>query len=163
MTPFLKPLPRYACRKEVGALKIQHVIPNPRGVELHFEDTTFVPFQLGLTWAATNDPKPGWFLVVHDDGYISCSPPHVFEEDYVRIADVVWPALEGVGPTPIDDAGAVFQPHADAQEQLTVRLDLDAPCRNALARGGKSYPKSNCQRCGTLLRPGWQCAEGIKP
>jgi len=43
-----------------------------------------------------------------------------------------------------------------------LRLDPNAPCRNALAREGKPYPKSNCQRCGTLMRPGWKCAEGVE-
>ena len=37
-----------------------------------------------------------------------------------------------------------------------------APCRNALARDGKPYPKSSCQRCGTLLRSGWKCANGVE-
>lgn len=57
---------------------------------------------------------------------------------------------------------APAEPGACQQEPLTIRLDPNAPCRNALARDGKSYPKSNCQRCGTLLRPGWKCAEGVE-
>lgn len=37
-----------------------------------------------------------------------------------------------------------------------------ATCRNALRRDGKPFPKSSCQRCGTLLRPGWKCADGVE-
>lgn len=50
---------------------------------------------------------------------------------------------------------------ASKPEPETVTLNLDAPCRNALKRDGECYPKSNCQRCGTLMRPGWKCAEGL--
>jgi len=56
---------------------------------------------------------------------------------------------------------ALAEPKAHHQEPMTIRLDPNAPCRNALAREGKPYPKSNCQRCGTLMRPGWKCAEGV--
>lgn len=57
---------------------------------------------------------------------------------------------------------ALAEPKAHHQEPMTIRLDPNAPCRNALAREGKPYPKSNCQRCGTLMRPGWKCAEGVE-
>lgn len=61
---------------------------------------------------------------------------------------------------------------AEAQQAGPVRLTgatnmepaiiEGAPCRNALARDGKPYPKSSCQRCGTLLRSGWKCANGVE-
>lgn len=57
---------------------------------------------------------------------------------------------------------ALAEPKAHHQEPMTLRLDPNATCRNALAREGKPYPKSNCQRCGTLMRPGWKCAEGVE-
>ena len=57
---------------------------------------------------------------------------------------------------------ALAEPKAHHQEPMTIRLDPNALCRNALAREGKPYPKSNCQRCGTLMRPGWKCAEGVE-
>lgn len=47
-------------------------------------------------------------------------------------------------------------------EAAPAEHDEQFPCRNALARDGKPYPKSNCQRCGTLMRPGWKCAEGVE-
>lgn len=34
-------------------------------------------------------------------------------------------------------------------------------CRLRLQAEGKAYPKSSCAKCGTLLRPNFQCAEGL--
>lgn len=48
--------------------------------------------------------------------------------------------------------------HRQAEPELVE----GAPCRNALWRDGKPFPKSSCQRCGTLLRPGWKCADGVE-
>lgn len=47
---FLKLLPQYDCHKRVGALKIALVLPNPRGIELHFTDESVVPFQMSDEW-----------------------------------------------------------------------------------------------------------------
>ena len=74
-----------------------------------------------------------------------------------RSIDLVFADHSLVNPFDLDASGAVFQPN----DPPVVTIDRDAPCRNALARDGKSYPKSSCQRCGTLLRPGWKCAEGV--
>lgn len=87
MTPFLKPFPRYVCYKQVGALQIKAVIPNPRGVELHFVDETFVPIQMDLSWVAEHGPVAGDYLVVYDEGYMSRSPAKAFEEGYTKIED----------------------------------------------------------------------------
>lgn len=145
MTPFLKPLPRYRCHKEVSALKISAAIPNPRGFELHFVDQSFVPFQVDAFWVAKHLPSDkgyghlvGGYAVWYDDGYLSWSPASAFEEGYTAIDDV--PVAPPAAPP----------------------LNPDALCRNALARDGKPFPKSNCQRCGTLMRPGWTCADGVE-
>lgn len=74
-----------------------------------------------------------------------------------RSIDLVFADHSLVNPFDLDASGSVFQPN----DPPVVTIDRDAPCRNALARDGKSYPKSSCQRCGTLLRPGWKCAEGV--
>lgn len=58
------------------------------------------------------------------------------------------------------------QGHASQQEaneaQEPAFINPDAPCRNALRRDGKPFPKSSCQRCGPLIRPGWKCADGVE-
>lgn len=35
-------------------------------------------------------------------------------------------------------------------------------CRNALKEMGLPYPRSSCAKCGSLLRPGWRCADRIE-
>lgn len=186
MTPFLKPLPRYRCHKEVSALKIKAVIPNPRGYELHFENALFVPMQVSTEWMMKHLPSDhgyshlcGGYAVWYEDGYMSWSPAAAFEGGYTPVDALApttdWSAWPG-GPSEVEAAlasrdaeierlrGEVdrLDPRASHQEPLSVRLDPNAPCRNALARDGKSYPKSSCRRCGTLLRPGWKCAEGVE-
>jgi len=37
---------------------------------------------------------------------------------------------------------------------------MSTMCRERLKATGHPYPKSSCQKCGTLMRPGWRCAEG---
>lgn len=32
-------------------------------------------------------------------------------------------------------------------------------CRQKRVALGLSYPKSGCDKCGSIIRPGWQCAE----
>lgn len=34
-------------------------------------------------------------------------------------------------------------------------------CRLKLQAEGKPYPKSSCAKCGSLIRPNFQCAEGL--
>lgn len=36
---------------------------------------------------------------------------------------------------------------------------LSTRCREKLRAAGLPYPKSNCEQCGSLIRPGWRCAE----
>lgn len=86
MTPFLKPLPRYRNTIEIGALQVKAIIPNPRGVELHFVDETFVPMQVSLSWVAASGLKEGDYLGVFEDGHMSRIPADAFEcGDYTPV------------------------------------------------------------------------------
>lgn len=85
MNQFLRQLPRYRCHKEVSALKIADIVPNPRGYELHFEDQRFAPHQVSEEWVGKHWPQPGWYFVVYEDGYQSCSPAQAFESGYALI------------------------------------------------------------------------------
>ncbi len=42
-----------------------------------------------------------------------------------------------------------------------VAEDVSKPCRQELINTGGFYPKSSCQRCGSILRPGWKCSKEI--
>lgn len=78
-------LPRYQCHKQVQALKIKLRIPNPRGVELHFEDERFAPHQVDAVWFDKHKVEAGGYLVVYPDGYQSYSPAEAFEAGYTLI------------------------------------------------------------------------------
>lgn len=84
---FLKLLPQYDCHKRVGALKIALVLPNPRGIELHFTDESVVPFQMSDEWDKKHSPYAGGYLVAYADGYLSFSPPAAFEQGYKPVSD----------------------------------------------------------------------------
>lgn len=84
---FLKPLPMYRCHKEVAALKIAHVVPNPRGFELHFTDESYAPVEMSEGWMSRHRAQAGGYLVVYEDGYKSWSPEKAFEAGYSRIPD----------------------------------------------------------------------------
>lgn len=107
-TSFLRQLPRYQCHKQVSALKIKAVIPNPRGFELHFEDERFAPHEVSASWVAKHRTGPidsfellaGGYLVAYDDGYLSWSPAGAFESGYTLVdASVCVP-----GPLDFGDA-----------------------------------------------------------
>lgn len=85
---FLKMLPRYQCHKQVNALQISGIFPNPRGVELHFVDDSVIPFQMSNEWFARHCPHVGGYLVAYDDGYLSFSPADVFHAGYSRMDEV---------------------------------------------------------------------------
>ena len=82
---FVISLPRYRCHKEVHALKIEHVIPNPRGAELHFVDKRFVPVPVNHGFIAKHNPMPGRYWVLYPDGYQSVSPAEAFEDGYTLV------------------------------------------------------------------------------
>ena len=78
-------LPRYRCHKDVWALKIKAVIPNPRGFELHFENERYVPHEVSSEWVVKHKPGSDGYFVVYADGYQSYSPAKAFEEGYSLI------------------------------------------------------------------------------
>lgn len=90
---FLRALPRYQCHKQVWALQIKAVIPNPRGFELHFVDERFAPHEVPAAWVEKHNPEPtghnggleGGYIVAYDDGYLSWSPAGAFESGYTLV------------------------------------------------------------------------------
>lgn len=78
-------LPRYQCHKKVWALKIAHLLANPRGVELHFEDQGYAPMQFPAEWIDKHKVEAGGYFVWYDDGYKSYSPAAAFEAGYTLI------------------------------------------------------------------------------
>ena len=62
-------LPQYqhiSANVTVRALKIAAIIPNPRGIELHFENARFAPIQVSNQWDRFWAPEPGGFYG-HDE------------------------------------------------------------------------------------------------
>jgi hypothetical protein len=82
VSSFTIPLPRYQCHKQVSALKVKALVPNPRGYELHFEDERFCPIEVTYNWYHKHEPVLGGYFVVYDDGYQSFSPAEAFEAGY---------------------------------------------------------------------------------
>lgn len=135
MTAFTIPLPRYQCHKQVSALKIKAVVPNPRGVELHFDDERFCPHQVELFWVTQHGAEAGGYFVVYADGYTSYSPAAAFEAGYTLLeegSDRAWSAFAYEwpgGPAEVDAALA----SRDAEiERLRHASDAALLLRNAL-------------------------------
>jgi hypothetical protein len=40
-------------------------------------------------------------------------------------------------------------------------MTTDPQCRLARIAQGLSYPRSSCAKCGSVIRAGWSCAEGL--
>lgn len=80
-------LPRYQCNKTVQALKIAHVLANPRGVELHFEDQRFVPLQVDAAWFDQHKVEAGGYLTISNVVIMGYLPGPIFENDYTLIED----------------------------------------------------------------------------
>lgn len=82
-------MPKYQCHKQVWALKIKEMWPNPEtaagGWTLHFEDENYAPIFMNYTWCNKHQPKEGGYYVVYEDGYKSFSPAEAFESGYTRI------------------------------------------------------------------------------
>lgn len=75
-------LPQYQRgQHRLGALRIAAIIPNPRGIELHFENTRYAPIQVGQQWVAIHAPELGTYFVVMDDGKDGCMSADVFESE----------------------------------------------------------------------------------
>jgi hypothetical protein len=84
---FLDAMPRYRCHKEVRALKIEKLLPKPDGTAI----TTILRCEggfmvkVGAQYMLRNNPEPGGYYVVYEDGYESFSPAKAFEDGYTRI------------------------------------------------------------------------------
>lgn len=84
-----RPIPTYQCHKQVQALKIKAIIPNPRGVELHFEDERFCPIEFGDEWVNRHEPQLGGYVVWYPgDNYVSFSPAEAFEAGYTLVDEM---------------------------------------------------------------------------
>lgn len=107
-----RPIPTYQCHKQVQALKIKAIIPNPRGVELHFEDERFCPIQFDEEWVNRHFPYPGGYVVWYGsdnyaNNYVSFSPALAFEAGYTLVDGLAqapdWSAWPG-GPSEVEAA-----------------------------------------------------------
>jgi hypothetical protein len=100
-------MPRYACHKEVWALKIALVVPADRptlseleallesdglmgrqpipGARLIFTDPRYAPIDVDRDFLDRHNPEEGGYYVVYKDGYKSFSPAEAFEEGYTKI------------------------------------------------------------------------------
>lgn len=79
-------MPKYRCHKKVWALQIKSIAEITDGLMLSFEEPHFAPRQFNTDeLKGRPTPQPGWYFVQYEDGYISFSPPEVFEEGYTLI------------------------------------------------------------------------------
>lgn len=79
-------MPRYLSHKTVWALKIKAVSHLSCGSAiLFFEEEPYAARMFPASYVTKHDPKPGGYLVVYDDGYLSWSPAEAFEAGYTRI------------------------------------------------------------------------------
>ena len=85
----LRELPRYSDNKlagiEIHALKIKHVIDNPRGFELHFEDERFAPHQVSNDWMTQHAAECGGYIAFESDGNGSYWEAEAFESVFEAV------------------------------------------------------------------------------
>lgn len=141
--PFLKNLPLYQSHKVVGALQVSSVIPNPRGVELHFYDTSFVPVQMPTEWDEKHSPFAGGYLVSYADGYLSFSPPQAFETGYKRIEGDSVTAPPSPAPEFVQSSQASIDVVAERRRQIDIEgwgfPNDDELIRDELAEAAIAY------------------------
>lgn len=87
--PAHREMPKYACHKQVWALKIKEVHIRDIGTEatyysLHFVDEGYAPLRVSADYVHKHNPRSGGYYVVYKDGYASFSPAAAFEEGYTR-------------------------------------------------------------------------------
>lgn len=83
-------LPRYERRQPseiIQALKIAHLLANPRGMELHFDDRRFMPVQVDATWFDRNKVEAGGYFVFYESGVRAFWPCELFERWHMLIED----------------------------------------------------------------------------
>jgi hypothetical protein len=81
-------MPRYVSHKQVWALEIDSVGPNPEAMaskRLTFRDKGYAPVQAPGEMFARYTPVPGDFYVQYADGYKSFSPRKAFLEGYKAV------------------------------------------------------------------------------
>lgn len=71
--------------RQVRALKIAAVIPNPRGFELHFENTRFAPIQVSNRWHIDWAPAPGCYYGHAENGEPFCHAAEFFDPLYTMV------------------------------------------------------------------------------
>lgn len=87
---YTRPLPGYrgrSCAAVVHALKVELLLENPRGIELHFEDKGFVPFQVPALWAEIQKAEAGCYFVWDRYGDKSCMAAAEFEASFTLIEE----------------------------------------------------------------------------
>lgn len=70
---------------DIGALQIEHVIDNPRGVELHFSNRQFAPHQISHELRQYYNPKPGDWACFAWAGRVYIVSDEVFKRDYIPV------------------------------------------------------------------------------
>jgi hypothetical protein len=91
-------MPRYKCHKEVWALKIKEIHPQPAasadpsqtdgcdgGAMIVPVDPGYGPLYVDWQFLRRHNPTVGGYYVVYKDGYRSFSPQREFEDGYTRI------------------------------------------------------------------------------
>jgi hypothetical protein len=71
--------------RQVRALKVAAVIPNPRGIELHFENTRYAPIQVSNRWNIDWAPEPGGYYGHAQNGEPFYMSADGFNENYTMI------------------------------------------------------------------------------
>lgn len=91
---FLRPLPWWRVivgGAHVGALRIKLLVPNPRGVELHFEDERFAPIEVP---SVPDSGMAGDYLVANEDGSLLLVGRDVFQSIARALPDGVDPSTD---------------------------------------------------------------------
>lgn len=89
-------MPKYACHKQVWALKIQSISLDADKAQIEDRETDgtaiitpsdkgFAPFKVDAEYVHKHKPQVGGYYVVYKDGYKSFSPAGAFEEGYTKI------------------------------------------------------------------------------
>lgn len=71
--------------RQVRALKIAAVIPNPRGIELHFENTRYTPIQVSNRWHIDWAPEAGGYYGQAENGEPFYLEQSAFEHAYTMV------------------------------------------------------------------------------
>ncbi len=84
--------PRYRCHKIVNAALIESIIPstyNEGGILVRSKDIDgeMLSLHFNKPWVDKFEPVEGGYVVYYEDGYISFSPPGVFEYGYDLLDD----------------------------------------------------------------------------